>query len=78
VARCGLITRGVVAFGELSQFGACGAWGRPWLVGWDGGDCGRGPVDGCLSQEGWQLQVINVYCKNRYIYIYIYMHVSPH
>jgi hypothetical protein len=39
------------------------------LVGWDGGDGGRGPVDGCLSQEGWLLQVINVYGSNRYMHV---------
>jgi hypothetical protein len=28
---CALITRGVVAFGELGRFRACGAWGRPMV-----------------------------------------------
>jgi hypothetical protein len=57
---CALITKGVVAFGELSRFGHVGHGGRPWLVGWDGGGGERGSGDGWLAQEGWLQQVFKL------------------
>jgi hypothetical protein len=61
---CGLISKGMVVYVGLDM------WGRfsgLWLGKEGGGECERGPVEVCLSQEGWLLQVTNVYCKNRYI-----------
>jgi hypothetical protein len=34
-----------------------------------GGECERDPGGRWLLQEGWLLQVINAYCKNRYMHV---------